>query len=285
MRKLLISQFFPNGLPFEVHQGHYEWGYPDHTHDFHELVLFTGGKGRHALDEKVRIVSPGDLFVLRGNTSHGVRAACSLDFYNLLFLPRETQEFLTDLSGMPGFQALFVIQAAESGARRDASPNLQLDSRSLAQAVQVLEQMREEIESDRPGRLVMARALFQTLVVLLSREYERQAPPDWHCRRMSEAVAWLERHYLEDIRIDDLARRASYTVRHFGREFRKIYGTSPIDRVLGLRLDHAAGLLQETDLSVAEIASQSGFRDSNYFSRQFRRRFNLSPREFRQRLT
>jgi AraC-like DNA-binding protein len=49
---------------------------------------------------------------------------------------------------------------------------------------------------------------------------------------------------------------------------------------------YAAALLDETPAwSVAEVAARSGFADSNYFSRQFRRRFGVAPREFRRRGT
>jgi len=49
------------------------------------------------------------------------------------------------------------------------------------------------------------------------------------------------------------------------------------------RLIHAAGLLKENRLNVAEIAAASGFDDANYFSRLFRQKNQLTPLQYRRR--
>lgn len=51
--------------------------------------------------------------------------------------------------------------------------------------------------------------------------------------------------------------------------------------LLELRLEKAELLLRTGTLSVAETAAACGFSDSNYFSRQFRRKFGRTPRESR----
>jgi AraC-like DNA-binding protein len=50
-----------------------------------------------------------------------------------------------------------------------------------------------------------------------------------------------------------------------------------------VRLKRAADLLEETDESIQEIAYSCGFREPNYFSRVFRKKYGRSPREFRLR--
>jgi two-component system, response regulator YesN len=49
-----------------------------------------------------------------------------------------------------------------------------------------------------------------------------------------------------------------------------------------VRVSNAQRLLQETNLSIAEIAAQVGFSDQSYFDRRFKQAFGKSPREFRQ---
>ena len=66
--------------------------------------------------------------------------------------------------------------------------------------------------------------------------------------------------------------------------FRKVTGYSPIDYLLHVRLAKAAELLLKSELSIFEIASECGFTDSNYFSRQFRKYYNSSPRDYRKSL-
>ncbi|MCF6179844.1 MAG: helix-turn-helix transcriptional regulator, partial [Geopsychrobacter sp.] len=63
--------------------------------------------------------------------------------------------------------------------------------------------------------------------------------------------------------------------------FKDATGYSPIDYLIRIRLQKAAELLIESELSLGEIAVQCGFHDSNYLTRQFRRVYNLTPRQFR----
>ena len=70
----------------------------------------------------------------------------------------------------------------------------------------------------------------------------------------------------------------------FVRHFHAATGMTPLEYIIKLRLDEAAALLQDPNLSIAEAALQSGFNDSNYFSRLFRKKNNISPRGYRKML-
>jgi AraC-like DNA-binding protein len=67
--------------------------------------------------------------------------------------------------------------------------------------------------------------------------------------------------------------------------FRKIFkeqmGISPNQYVLELRLDKAMQLLRATNMSINEIADQAGFDSISYFSRMFKQRTSISPKEYR----
>lgn len=76
-----------------------------------------------------------------------------------------------------------------------------------------------------------------------------------------------------------LARGISKEDRHFSRLFASSCHTTPGNYILSLRMQHAGELLKNTTLSIAQVAFQSGFNDSNYFSRQFRKFYNASPRD------
>jgi transcriptional regulator GlxA family with amidase domain len=65
------------------------------------------------------------------------------------------------------------------------------------------------------------------------------------------------------------------------RVFRQATGKSPIDYLIGLRIEAAKRLLRQSDLGMTEIALEVGFGDSNYFARQFRVVAGRTPSEFR----
>lgn len=82
-------------------------------------------------------------------------------------------------------------------------------------------------------------------------------------------------------RLAELAERAGLSVPHFSQLFRRQTGYSPIDFLLRERLRRACLLLDATSASVYTIASEVGFVDPYYFSRQFHRIMGLSPRAYR----
>jgi AraC-like DNA-binding protein len=82
---------------------------------------------------------------------------------------------------------------------------------------------------------------------------------------------------------EELARLCGCTTRHFNRLFRTAFGHSPRAQRAEMRLLKARSLLQSSDESLAEIASQCGYRSRSQFISVFKRRFGMSPAEWRAR--
>ena len=73
-----------------------------------------------------------------------------------------------------------------------------------------------------------------------------------------------------------------YSVNYFGKLFCRRYGVTFQEYLLERRLQWAYGILRASSFSVAEIAYESGFNSQSYFTRQFRRRYGMSPTQVRQ---
>src|SRR5262249_22696843 len=127
-----------------------------------------------------------------------------------------------------------------------------------------------------------AMALFMQIVGWLSRCYGRGRNPDTQALlRIAQTISHLEAHFAEPARLDDLAGIAHMSKRGFVRTFRAATGQSPIAYLIQIRVNGAASLLRSSHLSITEIAYRTGFRDSNYFSRQFRQVMGVTPRAYR----
>jgi transcriptional regulator GlxA family with amidase domain len=88
-------------------------------------------------------------------------------------------------------------------------------------------------------------------------------------------------HLAEDIGVDDLARRAHMSRRSFDRHFRHVTGTSPHQWLLHQRIIAAQRLLEDTDLSVDEVAARVGLGAGVTLRPQFRRFVGVSPQAYR----
>lgn len=104
-----------------------------------------------------------------------------------------------------------------------------------------------------------------------------------HHRGLGEAVALMERHQEQPLALAEVAQRSGMSLRQLQRLFEQYLETSPRDWYLKLRLERARYLLVETDSDVLAIGLACGFSSSSSFSRAFKARYGLSPREARRR--
>jgi len=84
--------------------------------------------------------------------------------------------------------------------------------------------------------------------------------------------------------VDELARLAGMSRSNFAERFQQLVGYTPAAYVACWRLDRATVLLRASDLSVASVASRSGYQSAAAFSRAFRGYFGVSPQVWRQQL-
>ncbi len=92
---------------------------------------------------------------------------------------------------------------------------------------------------------------------------------------------YIEDHYLECLSLAQLASRIHLAPAYLSRKFKEYFGVSPINYVTLLRLNNAALCLRNNQLSIKKVAELSGYTDSLYFSRMFKRYMGKSPEMYR----
>ncbi len=251
-----------------------------HSHDFHELVLILNGRGRHLVCGHGHDLEAGDVFLIRGNMTHGYLHTDRMTLVNILFDPRRLRLPTAGLADVPGYRALFHLAQRAPAVRR----HLRLPPDALTEAAALCAQLRGELERREPGYRFAALHHLMGLIAFLSRgafhdPAAKRRPP----RRLDELLRFVESHYRDTITIGRLVRLAGLSERSLAREFHGAAGCSPIEYVIRVRVAHAAEQLQRTDMRITEVAFDSGFNDSNYFARQFHRIMGVPPRDYRRR--
>ncbi|AXQ27518.1 AraC family transcriptional regulator [Solimonas sp. K1W22B-7] len=102
-------------------------------------------------------------------------------------------------------------------------------------------------------------------------------------RALRRVHAYMLAHLGERIGLEDLARAACMSRFHFARQFRGSTACSPMEYLLYLRLETAAGLLAAGERPIGDIALAAGFCDQSHFCRTFRRCTGLTPKEYARR--
>jgi AraC-like DNA-binding protein len=103
-------------------------------------------------------------------------------------------------------------------------------------------------------------------------------PPARHLLRAKDLA---DARYAEPLEVEDLAKAAGLSKAHFSREFRRTFGESPYVYLLTRRLERAAGLLRNTDYSVAEICLEVGLKGVGSFTTSFKRMYGMTPTAYR----
>ncbi len=257
--------------------------YPEHSHAYTEIVVITAGHGRHCIDHRDYEIGAGDVYVLYGNTVHGFPEVKELELFNVMFkwgaplLDRD--EFLI----LPGYQALFHWEPNYRQQHAFRS-HMKLSPKGLAGLEAMLNRLEHEYRAQTAGYRLLCRALLHELVIELCRAYPgtQQYAEAHEIMRLARVTAYMEEHFTQALKIEQLARMACFSPRHFIRVFARVYGVTPGRYLEQRRVREACRLLSKyPEMSIAEVATNCGYRDSNFFSRQFREFMGMPPREYR----
>ena len=128
---------------------------------------------------------------------------------------------------------------------------------------------------------VLVRNQLHNLLLEVAQQF---ASPGDANRLPSWAIAikqYLEVNYALPITLEHLTELAHLSQTHFIRKFREVFSVSPLAYLTAIRLQVARELLLNENLSIAEIASRSGYNHFGHFSTIFRRYYGVCPREMR----
>ena len=100
-------------------------------------------------------------------------------------------------------------------------------------------------------------------------------------RRVKKVKQYINDHYTETLKLEDLARLVGMTPTSFSRFFRLRTGKTLSDYVLDIRLGFAARMLVDSTKNISEICFECGFNNLSNFNRIFKSRRGVTPKEFR----
>lgn len=98
----------------------------------------------------------------------------------------------------------------------------------------------------------------------------------------NRVISYIEQHYDEALRIEDIAASLFVSTAHLTRTFKRENGCTPHQYLIKYRLLSAAELLKFSELQVKEIAAQVGFSSSSHFSSCFYKRYGCTPMQYQE---
>lgn len=252
---------------------------PLHWQDSMEIIYVKRGRGKVQVDFKTFAAEEGDIFLILPGHLHGIKGVVqeSMEYENIIFdmsflgsgsvdlcSQRYLQPMLKDKVQLPVHIGKGDALYNKVSACLDASDSLCL-MRPKGYELGVKGQM-----------MILVSALFQE-----APDREEYHIDDGNVQKLKVVLSRIEKDYNKKLTVDDMAAECGYSASHFMRWFRKVTGTSFLGYLVEYRLGKAAQALRSGDDTVLEIAEQAGFDNLSNFNRLFKKRFEMTPSQFR----
>lgn len=270
--KLFPFNIYPCTIPLDFPSVSLHW------HKEMELIYVKKGKGEIQLETGLFQGKAGDIFVVPPGTLHALYKAkgFSMEYENIIFevdflgagaADLCAGEFLVPLAAGKLLPPICVQEQEE-------------DYDALKQC---LSQMEDLCASREKGYELGVKASVLQLLFFLIRKYpsvKEVSSPDRE--RLKMVLHKIEKNIDENLTVGEMAKFCGWSDSHFMRWFKKMTGLSLIAYVNERRLAVAAEALKKTDDKILNISQDAGFTNLSNFNRQFRKRYGVTPKEYRE---
>ena len=256
-----------------------------HRHSHAELTWIERGHGLRWVGDHVEPFADGDLVLLGPEVAHvwlsgqgGAPRACAA---TVLQFPADWAAS----TGLPELRGLAPVMgraahglAVGGGLRREVQDVMRrladADApRKVAHLIELLAVLAHGHAKRSPDLRNLSSQAAATGVGSFALTARRQ--------RVDRLLRWIQAHLGEDLNVPDAAAQVGVSTAAFARFFRREVGKGFVDFVNDARCSWAALRLVEGRESIAEIAQGCGYGSLSNFGEQFRRRYGISPREYR----
>ncbi|MCW2479632.1 HTH-type transcriptional activator RhaS [Candidatus Symbiopectobacterium sp. NZEC135] len=245
--------------------------FPEHYHDFWEIVLVEQGAGVHVFNDQPFALCSGAVFFIRDNDRHLFEDVDGLFLTNVLYRSPRGFRFLSDIASFLPY-----------GPNGEWQGQWQVNAPTMQQLKGLLERLSLLAQRDTPEDIAASESVFLQILVLLRQKCFQTQSLEGDRHGVQALLGWLQNNYCEEVNWGALSDRFALPLRTLHRQLKQNTGMTPQRYLNRLRLLEARRRLQQSDESITTIAHACGFSDSNHFSTQFRKAFSVAPKSVRQ---
>ncbi len=255
---------------------------PPHWHEEMEIIYIKKGSGIISVDFKDFTVSEGTLLFIVPGQIHAIRQKedLSMEYENIIFnlemmkagpMEKTTTDYFAPLQkGQPMIPTVVTPSHEYYGAI----------SACIDGADDICRRFPKAYELAVKAQLYLLFHILFAYCVPETGEMGKRRGLD----RIRSVIKYVENHYMEPLSTCDIAKEAGLSESHFMKFFKNTMGVPFIDYLNDYRLTMASRLLLSSDDSVLAVAEECGYENLSYFNRLFKRRFHMTPRQYRKEL-
>lgn len=263
-KKLEKVSFSHNYRPYNIVRPHW--------HDFFEIELVIG-KGSTVIDGVTYTFEKGAIFFLSPAAIH------SIEFENSGF---ECYNFNFDITFFDSENLISLLAESDYSF-------MPLYEKDIEYYTRILSDCQSEFEKTNPLSLLYSQKVLEFFVVdVIKNGFTVQSGYSAYNNSNSsiqKAVLYIKKNFKKNISAADVAEAVWLSEKYFSRLFHQKMGCTLSNYITNMRLKNACYLLTHVGDNIESIAHDSGFNDSKYFMKTFKKYYGITPSEYRKEHT
>ena len=270
--ELLISEIIPNGNFFTsltISNNNQL-----HCHEFIEIFYVVSGSAIHILNGQRTVINSGDVYIIKPSDYHCFKSSDStVNFIHRdICISVDEYKQICEFLDLPSFEEML---------NSTTTLHTKLDVDTITFLERTFNEFTLDINNKSYNRL--CRSITSSILLFMSNnnaQFNRTALPSW----IQDILDLLRSPYLYNMSVSEITKDIPYTKQHICNTFKKYMGQSITEYFLSQRLNYAKYLLLSTTDSISNIANITGFNNTSFFYRSFKKQFDVTPSELRKNI-
>ncbi len=241
-----------------------------HWHRFIEMEFLVSGSGTHKINGKSYPIRRGELHIMKLTDIH--------------------EFFFEEKCG------LYLVQIPTSYLSKDINSVIlncpedmiaYFDEEELDKVVRLFFALADEFEKDEPYSREIIKNIITTICLLLFRKLSinpdsvRQKSDS----RINDIIIFLQNNFQESLTVEKIAKKFYMNSEYFSRYFKSRMGISAREYLTEIRMGYAKKLVCQSEHKILDICMACGYNSIATFLRDFKQKFNCTPKQMREQKT
>lgn len=266
------SWAFPFAL-YHMHRMSQPCAFTPHWHEELEIIFVQQGELNLTIAHQDYLGLAGDVFIVNSREIHAMSVTKTPTVYVTALFLLSSLRFLQEDEIDHGFLRPLAEHRLRFPNRVEGMPQL----------LPKLEQLVDLYHGKQGSYMLRIRTLLLDILCDLQEAgmlaAGKSESPSQDKQR--QILAFIQENYLGELTLETVAAEFHMVPKYFSRYFKNTFHMTLTDYINRLRLEQAADQLRHTELTVTEIALQTGFNSSSYFNKKFRSVYKKTPSQYR----
>lgn len=253
--------------------------FPEHSHDYIEVVYMCLGSTTHIINGKEVLLSEGELLFLSRNARHSIRTAAENDIaINFIILPEFFTNSLSSLGEEDTPLKRFITDSLDNNS--GDSDYLLFKVAQELPVQNLVENLIWILLNDTRNKRTVNRITMELLFQHLMNCADSISYGNSEDELVIKFLKYIDDNY-RDASLSEAASLLFCDPSWLSREIKKRTGSNYTDLIRERRLSQAVFYLKNTNMKISDIVTSIGYDNVSYFYRIFFEAYNMTPKEFR----